>query len=763
MAERSFAREVRQLTVPAGTEFRGEGILAVTKALLEAGVGYVTGYQGAPISHLMDVLSDAQPILKDLGVYFEPAASEAAAAAALSASVNYPVRGAVTWKSTVGTNVASDALANLASGGVTGGALIIVGEDYGEGSSIMQERTHAFAMKSQMWLLDPRPTLPAIVQAVHDGFELSEATNTPVMLELRIRSCHLHGRFTTRENRRPAFSLRQALEAPQRDVNRIVLPPASFLHEREKIQQRWPAAQRFITERGLNELRDGDIGHIGVVLQGGMAHNVLRALKLLGLADLFGESRVPLHVLNVTYPLVESEVLRFCEGKRAVLMVEEGQPDYLEQNLHAVLRRHGLDTAVHGKDLLPMGGDYTVAVLREALRGFLQRHHPAAFASPVAVALPKRIERTPPAAAAVAAAGTVSPATAAVPATVDTGLAVLDAPPPELVPAPAPTVASLLPPRPPGLCTGCPERPIFSSFKLVEQELGMHHVSADIGCHLFSIMPPFNLGATTMGYGLGASSASAFAAGAGQGASRRAVAFMGDGGFWHNGLTSGIANAVFNRQDNVFVIVDNNYSAATGGQDLPSSRGENPNRSLLHPIEQAVRGVGVEWVRTLTRTYDVAAMRAALREALTTPFQGPKVVIAQSECMLNRQRREKPQKARAVAAGERVLHERFGVDAAVCSGDHACMRVSGCPSLTLAPSGDALKPDPVAQVDDSCVACGHCGEVADAAVLCPSFYKAHKVHNPRPAERLRARLRATALGWLQARASRERAARALYP
>ncbi len=67
----------------------------------------------------------------------------------------YPIRGAVTWKSTAGTNVASDALANLASGGVTGGALIIIGEDYGEGSSIMQERSHAFAMKSQIWLLDP--------------------------------------------------------------------------------------------------------------------------------------------------------------------------------------------------------------------------------------------------------------------------------------------------------------------------------------------------------------------------------------------------------------------------------------------------------------------------------------------------------------------------------------------------------------------------------------------------------------------------------
>ena len=108
----------------------------------------------------MDVLADAEDILDELGVHFEASASEAAAAATLAASVNYPLRGAVTWKSTAGTNVASDALANLASGGVTGGALIVIGEDYGEGSSIMQERTHAFAMKSQIWLLDPRPNLP---------------------------------------------------------------------------------------------------------------------------------------------------------------------------------------------------------------------------------------------------------------------------------------------------------------------------------------------------------------------------------------------------------------------------------------------------------------------------------------------------------------------------------------------------------------------------------------------------------------------------
>jgi indolepyruvate ferredoxin oxidoreductase alpha subunit len=279
MAERSFAREVEDLKLGAGQEFRGEGILAITKALLECGVSYVAGYQGAPISHLMDVLSDAQDILSDLGVHFESSASEATAAATLAASVMHPIRGAVTFKSTAGLNVASDALSNLASGGVTGGALIILGEDYGEGSSIMQERSHAFAMKSQIWLVDPRPNVASIVKAVGQSFALSEASNTPVMLEVRIRACHVHGHFETSDNIRPAYGLKQALENPVRDTSRIVLPPASYAHEKEKIERRWPAAVEFIHKSGMNENFAGDLDDIGIIVQGGMYNGVITALR----------------------------------------------------------------------------------------------------------------------------------------------------------------------------------------------------------------------------------------------------------------------------------------------------------------------------------------------------------------------------------------------------------------------------------------------------------------------------------------------------
>ena len=716
MAERSFKEEVQKLKLGEGAEFHGEGILAVTKALLQSGVSYVAGYQGAPISHLMDVLADANDILEELGIHFENSASEATAAATLAASVNYPLRGAVTFKSTVGTNVASDALANLASGGVTGGALIIIGEDYGEGSSIMQERVHAFAMKSMMWLIDPRPNLPSIVRAVETAFELSEISNTPVMLELRIRACHVYGRFTTKANKRPEFGLTDALENPRRDLSRIAMPPMVYVHEKDKWEVRRPAAIKYIQDHRLNEFFDGDANDIGIVVQGGLYNTTLRGLELLGLADSFGDSKVPVYCLNVTYPLVDTEFVRFCAGKKAILIVEEGQPDFIEQNVNTILRRADIQTNIHGKDMLPMAGEYTGGVVRDGIAKFIAKTRPD-----------------------------LSPATAPTGDVVPLDQRKADA---------QAFIEGKVHGRPPSFCTGCPERPIFAAMKLVERELGQHHVSADIGCHLFSIFPPFNVGATTMGYGLGAAGASALNVKAG----KRAISMMGDGGFWHNGLTSGVGNAVFNKSDNVLIIVDNGYSAATGGQDIPSSFHAQPNRNTQNSIEKAVRGVGVNWVKTITRTYDVAKMRDALREALTTKEQGPKVIVAQSECMLNKQRRIRPLLRKAAERGERVVRERFGVDADTCTGDHSCIRLSGCPSLTIAPNPDPLRREPVAKVINSCVGCGLCGEVSHAAVLCPSFYRASLITNPTGWDKFKARVREAVIGFFHRRIARKLAA-----
>jgi indolepyruvate ferredoxin oxidoreductase alpha subunit len=317
---------------------------------------------------------------------------------------------------------------------------------------------------------------------------------------------------------------------------------------------------------------------------------------------------------------------------------------------------------------------------------------------------------------------------------------------------PLPDLTRTVPIRPPGFCTGCPERPIFAAMKLVQRETGKLQISADIGCHLFAALPPFEIGGATMGYGLGPAANAAFDGGG----ARRPVSIIGDGGFWHNGLSSSFTNMAFNKSDGVAVIVDNYYSAATGGQDIMSSRAENPTKSTRHPITRALEGIGIDWVRQVDRTYDVARMRDVLREALTTDAPGPKVIVASSECMLNRQRREKPLVRKAIRDGRRVEAPRYGVDEDVCTGDHACIRLSGCPSLSLKTLDDPLRDDPVAAIDQSCVGCGNCGEVADAAVLCPSFYRADVVHNPGVWETRLAALRARVIGWLQARRSARR-------
>src|SRR6201988_5247027 len=428
--ERSFKKEVESLRLGDGETFRGEGILAVTKALLQSGVSYVGGYQGAPVSHLLDVMVDAEDLLTDLGVHVETCTNEASAAAMLAASINYPLRGAVTWKSVVGTNVAADALSNLASPGVTGGAMIIIGEDYGEGASIIQERSYAYALKCSMWLLDPRPDLPTIVRMVEKGFELSEASHAPVMLELRIRACHVTGAFTAKNNRASAQSGLTPAEKPANfDYGRLSHPPSTFLHEKLKVEERLPAAQAFAREHKLNEFFDGDLKDIGIIVLGGLYNTVPPALARLGLADAFGNAGVPIYCLNLAYPLIPEEVKAFCLGKKHVLIVEEGSPEFVEQAIATELRRADIQTRIHGKGALPKAGEYTSEVVLRGLANFLAAAQAGGIdTNDISAKAEKLLGHR---GAAVAAVGEI-------------------------------------PPRPPNFCPGCPERPVFAALKLAQ-------------------------------------------------------------------------------------------------------------------------------------------------------------------------------------------------------------------------------------------------------------------------------------------------------
>lgn len=701
--EVSFDKEVQQLRQGAGTTFHGEGILAITKALLQSGVSYVGGYQGAPVSHLVDVMVQAKPYMDELGVHVQACSNEASAAAMLGASIHYPLRGAVTWKSIVGTNVASDALSNLSSPGVLGGALIVVGEDYGEGASVIQERTHAFALKSSMLLLDPRPDLDVMVDMVEHGFRLSEASNMPAILELRIRTCHVRGSFICKDNVPPKLSTRELMSDPASfDYSKLAHPPVTFAHEKRKTDERLPAARRYIVEQGLNELMPGAHTDVGIVVQGGLYNSLIRALQQFELADAFGNSDIPILVLNVTYPLVPEQIGDFFIGKRAVLVVEEGQPEYIEQEMALLLRRRDIQTPLHGKDMLPSAGEYSIEVISSGLLAFVRRYLPDQAVDAVDQWLDTNQQRR---------------------AGVSTQF------------------ERPLPARPPGFCIGCPERPVFSALKLVQQQIGKVHIAADIGCHSFASFEPFSSGHSILGYGMSLASS----AGVAPMMQGRTLAIMGDGGFWHNGLITGVQSALFNKNDAVLLIFKNGYTSATGTQEIISTPDADARASSAdklasltntnQTIETTLKGLGVQWLRTV-HTYEVQNMRKTLLDAFTSPFNGLKVIIAEGECQLERQRRIKPWLAGLRKSGKRVQRVKYGVDEDVCTGDHACIRLSGCPTLTIKDNPDPLKVDPVATVIDGCVGCGLCGENAHAATLCPSFYRAEVITNPKWHERL---------------------------
>jgi indolepyruvate ferredoxin oxidoreductase alpha subunit len=439
----------------------------------------------------------------------------------------------------------------------------------------------------------------------------------------------------------------------------------------------------------------------------------VRALQHLGLADALGSARLPMLVLNAVYPLVPEQIIEFCAGKRAVIVVEEGQPEFIEQEIATILRRHDVNTALHGKDLLLMAGEYTADVVVRGLHRFCTLHLPHLDLASGA----RHIER-------------------------------VDA----LRRDAARALGVAMPARPPTFCVGCPERPVFSAIKLAEREIGAPHISGDIGCHALATFEPFSLGNSILGYGMSLASA----AGVAPVMARRTLSIMGDGGFWHNGFLSGVSSALLNGGDSVLLVMKNGYASATGTQELLSSPPEHARevareRSSVNAdrtIEKTLRGAGVKWMRTV-HTYRLGQMVKTLREAFTSPEPGLKVIVAEGECQLERQRRIRPLFARMLREGTRVVRTRFGVDEDVCSGDHSCIRLSGCPSLTVKDSSDPLRVDPVAHVNNACVGCGLCGEVAHAAVLCPSFYRAEIVQNPTWWDRLKWRARSRVIDWLQ--------------
>jgi indolepyruvate ferredoxin oxidoreductase alpha subunit len=693
----SYSKEaLEQLTYGKGKTLQGDTPLVILKAFLQSGVSYLGGYPGSPTAGLIDVISDAYDYkLKSMGIYFDCSGNEASAAALLSASINYPIRGSVNWK-VVGTNVASDALSHICSSGVTGGAMIVVGEDYGCDSTCVSEKAFPFALKSTMAVIDPRGDLQHLADMVEAGFELSEYSNMPVMFLLSTRIAHIRGKITCKDNVNPRISTLSPLSDLITDLNKIPLPPYTLEQSRKKFDERIPAARRFILERKLNEVIEGDDRSLGIITHGTAFNSLMRCLHMLGEASIYGKSRIPVLNLNVTHPLVPEEIVDFLRGKRAVLIVEEGMPNLIEEAIRATAQRAKLDLDIFGKDLLPQSGEYTPDRIIKGIGGFLLKNTFSPHEKEKIKERSEYIENHREKAA-----------------------------------------SSLREPvikRNPVFCTGCPERPIFTAIKILEEEYGRSYYASDIGCYSMSGLPPFDLSDSITGMGIGLASAGALS----RMANKRVISFMGDGTFWHSGLTTSISNAVYNNQDAILVVLENFWTSMTGHHENPASGKNMRQEGVSMSIEKALRGAGVKWIKKVN-PYDLKESMDALRKAYEKD-KGLKVIISRGECQLEKGRKERVIVKRKLESGKRVIQAKLGVDPDVCTGDHSCMRYNGCPSLTLKESPTVLRDDPIAHIEQSCVGCGLCGEITHAAVLCPSFYKVEVIDNPSFLDRIGAKI-----------------------
>lgn len=689
-------KQLEQLNYGRGETFYGDTPLVILKSFLQSGVSYLGGYPGAPTASLIDAISESyEGYLKERGIYFDCSSNEASAAALLSASIHNPIRGSVNWK-IVGTNVASDALSHICSSGVTGGAVIIVGEDYGCDGTVVAEKALSYALKSSMAVIDPRGDLQLISELVEKGFELSEYSNMPVMFILSTRNGYIRNSFRCGDNLDPEISIKDPMKEVLLDEERVPMPPFTQEQSKQKYEKRIPAAREFIKKAGLNEFFPGKKSGFGIITHGSVFNSLIRSLVLLGEADHSGKTDIPILNLNAPYPVVEEEIIQFAEGKDSVLVVEEGMPNLIEQQVISVIHKKRLDTHVTGKGVIPYDGELSPSVIMKGLGGFLKElsnsESRKGFLGSKIDGFTDHVKK----------AG-------------------------EFLEDPITR-------RNPVFCTGCPERPIFTAVKILEEEYGKSYYAADIGCYSMSALAPFNMANSLTGMGIGLASSGAIS----RMTNKRVLSFMGDGTFWHGGLTTSVANAVYNNQNAILVILENFWTSMTGHHQNPASGQNMRLEGVGMDIEKALKGAGVEWIEKVD-PYDLDACMKVLRKAFENS-NGLKVVISRGECQLEKNRKDRVVLKKNLETGKRFIQTKLGVDGEVCTGDHSCMRYNGCPSLTLEKSPNSLREDPVAKIDQSCVGCGLCGDIAHAASLCPSFFRVDIINNPNYLDRLRSAL-----------------------
>lgn len=699
---------VSLLLAKKGEKITASVPLAIIRAALESGISYAAGYPGAPTADLIDLLSESGPVIKDMGIFFESSTNEASAATKLLASVYDRISGFVNWK-VVGTNVAADVLAHITASGTIGASVIVVGEDYETDSTTVEMKSYMYGKGFGMPIIDPIGNPMQVYRLAKHAFRLSEYSNMPIMFLLRTMIGNCIGSIVCEDDIKPAdVSVKNKKPTWEPDLSRYPLADNSKLHAVEKYHERIPKAMDYIRSNNLNNYIKGKNRRIGFITHGGVFNSFINAMAELGKADITGNCEYDVLNLNFVYPIVPDEIIRFAKGKEMIFLIEEGAPFYLEEAIRSILHSAGINVQFYGKEgsgkgFIPMTGALDVDALIEPLGKILSVIEPYYTVPREKLSELMRHREN---------------------AIRESLKAVV--------------------PRNPTFCTGCPERPIFTAVKWLDERLGRSIYAGDIGCYTMAQLPPFGTSDSCTGMGTSLD----VALGLSQFYKSRVIAVMGDGTFFHRGVTD-VDNVMYNITKEtdvniIFVIFENYWTAMTGHQPNPASKA-NSGLSVNYrgeftarpSIESVLRTHGVTWIRRVN-PFDFYSTLETMLDAYSMN-KGLRVVICDGECTLARMRRELPIIENNIAQGARIEQVKYKIDEDICSGCFPCEKYSGCPSVTVVKNPNPLRTGYIKQTEETCTGCGVCG-ITSIFGLCPSTYRVTEIHNPNAWDRFRYKL-----------------------
>jgi indolepyruvate ferredoxin oxidoreductase alpha subunit len=640
------------------------GNQAVALGALRAGVKVVTGYPGTPSTGcLTHLLAMDLPERHVEWSTNEKVSFEIAAGAAWAGH-----RAMCTMKMS-GLNVAYDALISIAYSGTNGGLVVYVADDPGVSAGMAEQDSRGFAMMSHLPMLEPA-TPAQTYELVQTAFELSEAVGSPVFLRLTTAVSLGHAVVEVGEPIPP----REIEPILEKDIARYTKAGAAICQQQHRdLIERLERAGAWVHDRKLNGLElAGEPGGLGIVAAGAVNAYLDETIALAAGKRADDVSTLK---LRTTIPFPWEETKRLLEHCGTILVLEELEP-HVERTVYVTAQRLGFDGPIVGKldgTLSPIG-EYGIG---EVFKGLV-----ACGMSHVA-----RGELYPPQATSHRPQASVSSS-------------------PQITsgePIPAPRLITV--------CAGCPHRGTYLAIDAAIEEAGYTKddvmVTGDIGCTILGMNPPFDLlwNEVSMGSSVGLAQGYVHA-----GLETPVIATIGDSTFFHGGIP-GLINAIQHRVPLTLVVMDNGWTAMTGMQVNPGSDNAFQEDGRRIDLEQVIRGLGVERLFVVD-PYDLTETTNALGECLRRSAD-VSVVLARRECAIQ-------------AARRGVRHGTTTVDPETCVLCKQCLRVTGCPALSLGESS--------IRIDSSlCNGCGLCVSFCPTGAIVNSPGTPHELTEEEPA------------------------------